>query len=83
MRLVAVLKHGIGLDLYTITEEYKSGPNLTIELIERTILLELQKNGWLPPTLYIQLDNSSKDNKNLYNYFIYFEYLSSIIIMQL
>ena len=38
------------------------GPNLTIECIWKTI--QDVGEGKLPPILYIQLDNTSSDNKN-------------------
>jgi hypothetical protein len=39
-----------------------TGPNLTIESVWR--ILKLYSPEKLPPVLYLQLDNTSSDNKN-------------------
>ena len=39
--------------------------NLTISIINRVICLHMEKNnGTLPPVLYVQMDNTSRENKN-------------------
>lgn len=41
--------------------------NLTLSLISRVLHFHLQRNdGLLPPVLYLQMDNTSKENKNKY-----------------
>ena len=43
-----------------------SDPNLTIECLQRTIASVEENEGYLPPILYVQLDNCFRENKNAY-----------------
>ena len=40
------------------------GPNCTIEVIQRVLKSEEAKRGSLPKTLYLQLDNCTRENNN-------------------
>jgi hypothetical protein len=45
---------------------FPSDSNMTIQCINQTILKVQKKQGFLPPTLYLQMDNTAKDMKNTY-----------------
>lgn len=48
--------------------------NLTISILNRVLVLHMDRNnGQLPPVLYVQMDNTSRENKNKYvlGYFSY------------
>ena len=50
---------------YHAPENVAHDPNLTIEVIQRTIKrLEAKRGGKLPRTLFLQLDNCTRENKN-------------------
>ena len=67
VKLVGLKEHGHipKICLYLMTEEFATGTNHVVETIHRW-LNEKSKHGPLPPTLYIQLDNSGRENKNRY-----------------
>ena len=53
--------------LYLAWEHLYSDPNWTIETLYRQIKAEeTRRGGTLPPTLYLQLDNCIRENKNTY-----------------
>jgi hypothetical protein len=35
-----------------------------MHVVVKTILAVLEKNGFLPPVFYLQLDNTGRENKN-------------------
>jgi len=51
------------LELYTMTDEHKKGSNHIVELIHR-FLNKQSKDRRIPPKLFIQMDNCSRENKN-------------------
>ena len=62
--LVGVISHGNQkVFTYTITERWPHGSNLTIEILQRTLTM-LEQDSRLPPVLYLQMDNCSRENKN-------------------
>ena len=67
VKLVGLLHHKIDnkLYLYTMTQEHQTGANHIIETLHR-FLNSKRAEGPLPPKLYIQLDNCSRENKNRY-----------------
>lgn len=75
VRLIGILEHGSEkkLHLFTMTEEFQTGANHIIECVHRFIQ-ERVRSGPLPPTLYVQLDNCSRENKNRY-FFAFLECL--------
>ena len=57
--------HGGRPFLFVAFEDIASDPNLTCEVLYRTLLRELnERGGSLPPRLNIQLDNCIRENKN-------------------
>ena len=67
VKLVKLKEHGHepNVCLYLMTEEFATGTNHIVETIHRWVN-DKNKLGPLPPTLYIQLDNSGRENKNRY-----------------
>ncbi len=67
VRLIGVLEHGAQkhLSLYTMTEEFEQGANHIIEALHRTLQTRSEVSD-LPGTLFIQMDNCSRENKNIY-----------------
>lgn len=76
VKLVGLLEHGPEkrLYLYTMTEEFETGANHIIECLHRFIN-DRSLKGRLPSTLYIQLDNCSRENKNRY----FLSFLESLV----
>lgn len=66
--------------LFTFTEELETGPNHVIESIYRYINSKATTTV-LPPTLYFQFDNCTRENKNRYM-FLGLESLSSCRIFK-
>lgn len=65
MKLVGVLEHGPTkmLNLFLLTEEFQTGGNHVIESIHR-VIQQKYESGLFPKTLYVQLDNCTRENKN-------------------
>lgn len=66
-QLIGVLVHGARMDFYAVTAGVKHGADVTVECLDQSIrkhLSSLQSsNKKSPRVLYIQLDNTTKDNK--------------------
>ena len=63
MHLLGVLVHGIGSYAYTCPSHVAQGHNVTIQALWDTLVHIKKKQGWLPPVLYLQLDNTTKSCK--------------------
>jgi hypothetical protein len=61
-----VLVHGRHSAVYTITDSVKQGTNAVIEILQREFTKFERSSGRLPSRLYLQLDNTSKQNKSQY-----------------
>ena len=66
VHLNAALAPGRGCFFYPMGEEFKSDPNVTVEIIERTIQEIALVEGRLPKRLILYLDNCARENKNKY-----------------
>lgn len=75
VKVVGVLEHGKPhrAHLMTLTEDHETGANHIVEAVHRFLSLRRER-GPIPPVLYIQLDNCSRENKNRY-FLGYVEYL--------
>ena len=68
--LTGVLDHtrteyGKQVNVYMDILQWPHDSNLTISIINKVLLMHMEKNnGVLPPILYIQMDNTSRENKN-------------------
>lgn len=66
--ITGVLVHGHGFFVYTSSQKWEHGSNLTIEVLQRTLKkLEFQyskRNKMLPDQLLLQFDNCGRENKN-------------------
>ena len=56
--------HGLDLACYTHLENISGDPNLTVEIIQRSLKRAEKLLGRLPPELHIQMDNCFRENKN-------------------
>jgi hypothetical protein len=65
-KLMIAYVHGIGTYTYDIFADIKGDPNLNIECLQRTLKHVEKKQGTLAKTLYLQLDNCFRENKNAY-----------------
>lgn len=82
-KLVGAIVHGIPNRVHTYFVPANSakvkGSNLTIEVLQRTLWKEQERRKAIgamwPEVLYLQLDNTTSENKNKY----VFAYLSSLI----
>jgi hypothetical protein len=63
LKLYGVIVHGVGVWAFTVPPHIAQGNNITIQAIWYTLLAIVKMKGKLPPTLYLQLDNTSKQNK--------------------
>jgi len=68
VKVVGVLEHGPSnsLTLYTMTEEWPTGANHVIEALHRTLQANAQSRSSVPPILFVQFDNCTRENKNRY-----------------
>ncbi len=75
VRLIGVKEHLVvpNIFFYLMTEEFDTGANHVIEAVHR-FLANKAKQGTIPPCLYVQADNCSRENKNRY-FMGYFEML--------
>ncbi len=80
IKLVGVLEHAVEnkLRLLTMSEEHQTGANHIIESIHR-FLMDKSLSCQLPPKLYIQVDNCTRENKNRF----FFSYIESLIRWEL
>ena len=62
--LTLAVVHGHGTTCYVTKDNVFSDPNLTIEVLQRTLNDVESARGYLPNALYLQLDNCSRENKN-------------------
>ena len=56
--------HGSKPYVFLGYENMYSDPNMTCEVLYRTLRAEQEERGGLPDTLYLQLDNCIRENKN-------------------
>ena len=68
IKCVGVLEHLIEkkVSLFPMTEEFATGANHVIEALHRVLDTKFHEEGKLPPSMYIQLDSCSRENKNHY-----------------
>jgi len=76
VKLVGLIEHGVEnrASLFTMTDNFETGANHIIETMHRYLD---RRNGQigLPQTLFIQMDNCTRENKNRY----LFAYLESLV----
>ena len=63
-KVYGVIVHGQFAACYTLNSHLPGGTNVTIECLHRTFLKLRAQGKRFPPKLYLQLDNTSKDNKS-------------------
>ena len=65
-KIIINMVHGESVHFYIMPENIHGGPNESIEALHRTLAICKQSRGKLPPILYLQVDNSSRECKNTY-----------------
>ena len=61
---MGVIAHGVGSYAFSYLENCKHGTNLVIQAIYRVLSLLIASGKPVPPKIFIQLDNTSKQNKS-------------------
>ena len=64
--LMGVLVHGYRTFGFTYLKNIKHGANIVIECLHHVLVDYKTNKGSIPPVIYLQLDNTSKQNKNKY-----------------
>jgi len=77
IHVVGIIVHGVKTYGYFHTPEFLCDSNITIECLSRTIL-DLGLEYFHGKTLYIQMDNTCKDNKNERLHFFLYLIMSSL-----
>ncbi len=64
--VIGVLSHGHEprATAYLVPSEYPKDSSFTMHVVVKTILQQLETNGFIPPIFYLQLDNTVRENKN-------------------
>ena len=63
-KLVGVLSDKRWFQGYITYPHYKEGANVTVSILHHSLLQHVQWEGYLPPVLFLQMDNCGRDNKN-------------------
>ena len=68
IKCVGVLEHLVErkIHFFPMTGEFPTGANHVIEALHRVLDAKFHEEGKLPPTMFLQLDNCSRENKNHY-----------------
>jgi hypothetical protein len=66
VKIMGAIVHGFASFAYTHLDHVKSGANATIDVLTRVLQAYKDERGKLPPKLYLQLDNTAKQCKNMY-----------------
>jgi len=82
VHLIGALEHNVDniLHLFTMTEEHETGSNHIVETVHR-FLNDRRDRGKLPPNLFVQVDNCTRENKNQY-LMAYMEHLVAASVFQ-
>jgi hypothetical protein len=64
IHVYGVMVHGIGTWAYVYHDNVRQGTNVTVDVLFRTLAAIEDSGRTLPDTLYIQLDNTVKQNKS-------------------
>lgn len=58
-------EHGKQVSIFMDILQWPHDSNLTISIINRALFMHMERtDGVLPPVLYVQMDNTSRENKN-------------------
>ena len=66
MHILGCIVHGINTYAYTCPPHIAQGHNITIQVLYSVLLALLAQFGFLAPVLFLQLDNTTKQNKGRY-----------------
>jgi len=65
-KVYGVIVHGYWASLHTFNSVLPGGTNVTVEIMHRTLQRLRDKGKPTPRIMYVQLDNTCKDNKSKY-----------------
>ena len=68
MYLLGCISHGRDTYIFQAPSNYAQGHNVTIQVLFEVLLDTLRKESTLPPILFLQLDNTTKQNKGRFLY---------------
>jgi len=83
--LMGVISHGRSTKCFIVPGIFKQGTNVVLDVLVRT-LQDMKDDGEiLPETLYLQLDNTAKQNKNKYligflGYLVHYNVFKDVIV---
>jgi hypothetical protein len=66
LHVMGAIVHGRRAYAYTILDTCPLGSNVTIDVLHRVMKAELDRTGTLPKTMYLQLDNTTRQCKSKY-----------------
>ena len=66
--LIGCIAHGRDTYIYQVPSNHAQGHNVTIQVLFEVLVDRLEKEGTLPPVLFLQLDNTTKQNKGRFLY---------------
>jgi hypothetical protein len=64
LHVMGAIVHGRRAYAYTILDTCPLGSNVTIDVLHRVMKAELDRTGTLPKTMYLQLDNTTRQCKS-------------------
>jgi hypothetical protein len=62
--LMGVIAHGRGSKCFVVPGTFKQGTNVVIHVLMQTLMSMKERGEAIPDTIYLQLDNTCKQNKN-------------------
>ena len=66
IHVMGAISHGRRVSAFISTDDIKHGNNVTIEVIHRVLWKTLEDEEFLPPVLFLQLDNTTRQCKAQY-----------------
>ena len=75
--LMGVIVHGYRAFGFTYLKNVKHGRNVVIECLHQVLMDYKNNRGYIPPVIFVQLDNTCKQNKN--KYMLGYYYLACLV----
>jgi hypothetical protein len=66
IHVMGCINHGRGASIVTYVDNVKQGTNVTVEVLHQELMKTMKNEGKLPKTLFLQLDNTTKQCKSKY-----------------
>ena len=83
--LLGVISHGRGTKCYVVPGHFKQGTNVVLDVLIRTLQTMKERGENIPRKMYLQLDNTCKQNKNRFllgvlGYLVYIGVCDKILV---